>query len=428
MESKKRITKRGYYLKAKELGYRGELKWIGSTRLEWKEVCEELERGKEPAQYSFDLQYLFDCYPIRKRLMKHLRIHDIYILEYTVRGIKHTCMQDEIGCGRLMKRWAQRGNLKIMQWAYEKGCKPDKESYEGAAESGRIDIMEWIHSKGVKPSYYLLECASMCGHVQIMRWLKDPQKGNVKWEKAKRMLYNAEKEEHKRVVDWLMKEGCETYDDAFYISLKKDNKKLNMWLRKKFKRRSIYEMKWALRTRNMQLMEELFYQTALQTPPWPHVTVDAVKSKDLEIVKWACGKYGMWMDTFIAAIEVGSIEILNYLHENGCTTHDCAHGYAARYENEHVTKWLLEKKKGECPMDEKAFNFVTGWGKRNLRAMKYLRRWECPWDTTAYEGAIYDGQHKQVLWLLKRGCPFDREKLRDVGNEKTWKWLERMGY
>src|SRR5687768_11153830 len=95
--------------------------------------------------YTFDLQYLFECYPIRKRLLKRLMTRDLFVLQFVVRDVsKQPCNNTN-----LMESWAGAGYLNVMKWAHLNGCPLFRNSYVRAARIGRIDMLEWLHDKRV---------------------------------------------------------------------------------------------------------------------------------------------------------------------------------------------------------------------------------------------------------------------------------------
>jgi hypothetical protein len=377
--------------------------------------------------YTFDLQYLFDCYPIRKRLLKHLRIHDLYVLEFVVRGVDHQHIIDVMEKSYLTNRWAQRGYLNVLKWAYNNGCRPTCITYQGAAESGRIDILEWLLSVGVKPGSCAYASAALCGHIRVMRWLRNPRKGNVTRHLDGWSLENAIIGGHTDLAEWLLEQvdGKDSCNSAIYTAMKHGEEGIYQKLVEKCKHEDQieYRLQGAARVGNLKLVQALYSRAGVLKSP-SGVARRAIKSKNLKLVKWLCCKRKFCKDVFTAAVKVGDLRILEYLKEK-CEVDKYAHVEAAFAGHDHVTKWLIEN---GYSLSEEVFEEAVSYRKNSLYAMKYLRRWNCPWNMNAYGCAIEEGVHYKILWLAKHGCPFDREQFDGYIPEKTLRLLEKLGY
>jgi hypothetical protein len=378
-------------------------------------------------EYAFDLQYLFDCYPIRKRLLKHLKIYEIYVLEFTVKGIDHYHLRDKLDDEDLTNKWAEKGYLNLLKWAYEKGCRPAAETYNGAAKSGRIDTLEWLLSVGVKPRPSAFSYAARHGHANVIRWLRDPEKGRLDWFNNKDMLAEAIKGGHSELATWMIEEGgLSGLGKARYAQVKRGSENI----RTKIVRDGypIQGVQAAAKIGDLGLVQEA-YRHVCSSPVFEAIIVSAVKGNHMEVVKWLINMHSTRNGILCTvAAEKGNVKMLKYLVESGCDVSKYLHIEVALRGHHCVTKWLLENLSDRCPMDESTFAAVCRPSKRSFKAMKYLRRWGCPWDSGAYEYPLSEGNHRKILWLLKHGCPFDRRATRCYISEKTLRWLEKMGY
>jgi hypothetical protein len=410
------MSKREYYLKAKRRGYRGELKWIGSTTAEWKEVCEELER--RPEQYSFDLQYLFDCYPIRKRLVKYLKAADLYVLQYTTRGITHIKKKPS----NLVGYWARHNNFNVLKWARSQGCAINDKVYRDAAESRNIEMVEWLLSLGIKPTRGSLGSAVVCGDMAMLDWLMDPQKGIQEWGKYCSLVDIAAMHKQKEMVETLLERGCPTDGLTQSHLLKKGYEKALATAVERYGGWSEYAVAGAVESGDFELAKEIYAKCDKKA--YTRSCSCAAKINSLEMMEWLYNiGYELCHFTMEYAIEWGNIEMLEWMHSKGFKVHYSAIVHAAKHGHENIIKWLLEKYPKKCRLNEKtmAYSLYNG----ELYISKRLRALGCDWGMKVYRRAIRIRSKEHLDWLIKNGCPYDYDACLEKAKKrrKCYEWF-----
>jgi len=133
----------------------------------------------------------------------------------------------------------------------------------------------------------------------------------------------------------------------------------------------------------------------------------AIMGGDLEIVKWlyTCANQSYIrrhpsIYTVIAA-DRGHLEVLKYLHENGCFWDSDACIYAAKGGHLKVLQYLHDN---GCRWNIDACAYAASKG-GHVDVLKYLHENGCSWYYNTYSYAI-EGGHLEVLkYLLDEGCP-----------------------
>ena len=74
---------------------------------------------------------------------------------------------------------------------------------------------------------------------------------------------------------------------------------------------------------------------------------------------------------------------------------------AAKFGHLELLKWLHEQ---GCPWDCLTFSNAAGFG--NIEMLEWLYQMKCPWDSTACSQAIDAGNWDALKWLLEWKCPF----------------------
>jgi hypothetical protein len=406
------MSKRDYYLKAKKLGYRGELKWIGSSTKEWKEVCEELEK------YSFDLQYLFDCYPIRKRLVKYLKTADLHILRYTIRGITHMKKKPS----NLVGYWARHNNLNVLKWAKSQGCTINSKISRHAAESRNIEMMEWLQSLGIKITDSALGSAVVCGDIAMLDWLMDPKKGKLEWGRYCNLVDIAAMHKQKEMAEALLERGCPTNEITQDHLMRERFEKALAVVVERHGGWAEYAINGAAERGDLELVKEIYAKCNKNA--YTRYCWHAAKCNNLEMMKWLHGiGYKLCQSSLEYAIKWHNMEMLEWIHSKGLKVHYSAVVCAAKHGHEDIAKWLLKKYPGKCRLDEKTMAYSLYEGE--LHIAKRLREWGCDWGMKVCKKAIRMRSKKHLDWLIKNGCPYDYEACLEKAKKrrKCYEWF-----
>jgi hypothetical protein len=127
----------------------------------------------------------------------------------------------------------------------------------------------------------------------------------------------------------------------------------------------------------------------------------AIDNGQLETIKWAHKKGYIWGNFICArAAKGGYLEIIKWLRENGCKWDHYTCQRAAKYGHLEVLKWVREN---GCKWDD--YTCAAAAQNGNLEILKWLRENGCPWDNETYERAVKNGNIDILKWLRENGCP-----------------------
>jgi len=90
----------------------------------------------------------------------------------------------------------------------------------------------------------------------------------------------------------------------------------------------------------------------------------------------------------------GRLDILKYLHENGCPWTGLACYFAAQYDHLEMLKYLHEN---GCQWDTHIYGIAGKKG--HLEIVKYLYENDCPWDASTCKSAVTYGSLEIVKYL-----------------------------
>ena len=129
----------------------------------------------------------------------------------------------------------------------------------------------------------------------------------------------------------------------------------------------------------------------------------------------------------------GSLDLVKYLHENGCPWDKYTCSSAAFYGSIDILKYAREN---GCPWDTKTCEYAALGGSIDL--LKYAHENGCPWDKSTCEHAAYNDslvclKYARENALLKEGggaCPWDEDTCRSAaqnGNLEIFKYAYMNG-
>jgi hypothetical protein len=193
-------------------------------------------------------------------------------------------------------------------------------------------------------------------------------------------------------------------------------------------------------TRYRELLNKLINEHKKKYPPWEertgHPCVDypwdvrackaAAGAGHLDVLKWLHKEGCPWdTESCEAAAKGGHLEVLKWLRANGCPWGARACAEAASAGHLDVLKWL--HKEG-CPWDTESCEAAVEGG--HLEVLKWLRAKGCPWGERACALAAWDGHLDVLKWLHNEGCPWDKtscEAAAKGGHLDVLKWLHNEG-
>jgi hypothetical protein len=290
------------------------------------------------------------------------RVADIATLQAAVDlGLQLT---DEVVIGA-----AEAASLPQLQWLHvQQGCPLPRGICDWAAKSGSMDTLVWLRDHGSAFRSSTCEAAAGGAHLHLLEFLRDQ---GCEWDEH--VCSAAAKSGDLSTLQWLHEQGCpweprEICDDAaaggsieMLLFLTQHGCALNE-----------YTMAEAARKGHLAVCHFL---VAEQCPCDATACVVAAAGGHLETVRFLheCG--APWDVTAICkrAVENGSVELLQYLKQQGCV-------FTAGHMSAAAERGLLH-------------------------VCQYLRAEQCPWSAKACRTAAVGGHLSTLSWLHEQSCP-----------------------
>ena len=174
------------------------------------------------------------------------------------------------------------GNVGLLQWARDNGCRLKSDICESAAEAGQVELLKWLREKGYHWRYTCWKAAGK-GHLEALRW--SISKG-APWDRIT-VACAAARGGHIEVLAWLRETGC----------------------------------------------------------PWKvQICSEAAAGGHIEVVKWLKANGCPWdQRTCESAAKNGQLETLKWLRQNGCPwTIETTTANATYGGHTETLNWLLE--------------------------------------------------------------------------------------
>jgi Ankyrin repeats (3 copies) len=216
---------------------------------------------------------------------------------------------------------AAGGHQHVLQYLRDEGCEWDWSACSAAAKHGHLDVLKWLREQGCPWEWdEICGDAALSGSVEMLLYLQD--------------------------------QGCEYNEDTMIGAAMRGH-------------RAVCE-----------------YLVAEQRPTDRYACQEAAENGHFEVVRFLHENGCPWEVENIcsAAAGQGSIELLQYLKQQGRVFNVRAMRYAARGGH--------------------------------LHACQYLRAEQCPWDTMACHSAACEGHLSTLRWLREQGCPCEVPAMR----------------
>lgn len=164
----------------------------------------------------------------------------------------------------------------------------------------------------------------------------------------------------------------------------------------------------------------------------PHLCVDAISSKNLDMVKLLRENGCPWNAVmYDYPVRNKDINTVRWLIENGCPLDEGACALAANNQDVNLIEFLREN---GCPWDDRTFSYAARTG--NLELVKMLKENDCPWSASVCSQACRNGKFEMLKWLVENGCPVDEEVYENIFVKSNpvsiikdiVEWLNMKGY
>jgi hypothetical protein len=409
---------------------------------------------------SFDLQFLFDCYPIRECLMKYFANRDLFVLQFVFPRVQ---LRWPIR-GRLTRAWYREGHLELIKWAHK--LKYRDTYYHLAAEYGHKHILKWLVSRNARMEYGLIaQHAAKGGHRHILKWAV--KKYPAIREQCEIISYAASGG-HANLTRELISDNLRITSDTFRevarLSAATNSKTLLVLLKEYYgamhpaaivgAAAAHYPQSYQLSTLPALVSDdaddepaEIAFLKWIRTeifgnrqpkdyPRWS--TVDEVHTLDcanVRILEWfVSGGYVVGLQTFKFAASRGDTAILDYLKSiQSMFNYNALYFAAAARQRHNVTLWLLQNKPAVVGGGN-ALEFAAEQG--DAKALKYLLKWGVdPTDDTVCDNIlgslVRNKRYNCILYLCMNKRQFSARLVEffyipDKTSERTMQWLRHI--
>jgi hypothetical protein len=160
---------------------------------------------------------------------------------------------------------------------------------------------------------------------------------------------------------------------------------------------------------------------------WNEVTCAAAAENSLEMLQWVRENGCPWnSSTCACAAKSGNFDALKWARENGCPWGTMTCAYAAKSGNMNTLKWAREN---GCRWDYLTCGYAAANG--DLEMLKWARKNGCEWDVDTCENAAREGHLEVLDWAWHHGCPwyyeFTTYDAAQKGHLHILKWAREQG-
>ncbi len=241
---------------------------------------------------------------------------------------------------------AARGHLNLLKWLYFHGYKLELLGIPNiAVEKGHLDVIKWADEIGIKCTMNNYYSAAHYGHLHILEWLFQRYENNID---IYQICRHAGLNGRFNVIDWIYKQGwiCNEIEMIDFVVFG-GNLDIVKLLHKKnpsiirhicqyastYGKLDIYQ--WAYE--NGGYIDERLYSTAASNG---HLHM-------IKHFRQLDNDHPLWDEqTCMYAVIGGRLEVLKYLHENGCPWNKFCCVHATSRNNQEIVQYLHEN---GCP-------------------------------------------------------------------------------
>ena len=150
---------------------------------------------------------------------------------------------------------------------------------------------------------------------------------------------------------------------------------------------------------------------------------DAFEIGDFETtstISWALEKCSEEKERFCWRMaQNGNLELLQFLHENGCPWNESTCSGAAHYGHVGCLKYAHENR---CPWDKGTCACAAYNG--HLECLKYLHENGCPWHEYTCEYAAKNGHLECLQYAHENGCPWNERTCSEAARNDHFECLK----
>jgi hypothetical protein len=296
-------------------------------------------------------------------------------------------------------------DVPTLRAACELGLALTDEVLFGAAESGSVSKLQWFHSdQGCQLPPDICNYAAKSGSIHVLSWLRE--RGSAFTASA---CANAAGGAYLHLLLYLRDEGCEWSEYACTLAAKNGHLSTVVWLHEQGCPWNLDEICGdAAESGSIELLTYLKQQGCEFND---YTITAAAQNGRLAVCRFLVAEQCPWIARACAgAAAAGHLETVRFLLESGCPWEpDTICERAAESSSIEVLQYL--KQQGGV-FTKRAMRMAAYMG--NLHVIQYLHSEQCPWDTSACTNACgVDILH----WLREQGCPGNPEAVRCAAAE-----------
>jgi hypothetical protein len=289
---------------------------------------------------------------------------------------------------------ARCGNIDTLRWLRGHGSAFTATTFQGAAAGAQLHVLQYLRAEGCDWDTSACSTAAKLGHLVVLQWL---QKQGCPWD-VNEILSDAAESGSIEILLYLKQQGC-----VFSVA-------------------TMAHAAWRARLAACQFL------LAEQCPCDTDVCAYAAQNGHLETVRFLHESGCPWDPTTICieAAVSGNLELLQFLKDQGCAFTDLAMNAAAELghlETLHeigcpwdaggICKIAAESgsiellqylKQQGCVFDHFVMNTAARCGHTDV--CQYLCAEQCPWLPRACAEAAHGGHVDTLRWLHEQGCPW----------------------
>jgi hypothetical protein len=305
------------------------------------------------------------------------------------------CLCNEDTCYKA----ASCGHLNVLMYANENGCQWTKATCRSAASGGHLNVLQYLYEKGCDmQDAELCYAAAVGGQVHILEWLQEPDDANRKpcaWDMHVYII--AARNGHVNILKYAYEKGC-PLEDA--MAVKKecwDRAQYGMY---PYQTLSLDILKWG-----HELPTPVEQESNKPMPPHSHWVVPALAGR-LDMFQWAKEQgfsSAFNEDTCEAAAQGGHLELLEFIHKNGCPWDNLTCAAAAKEGYFGILQWAYSN---GCPLVGSEITECAAIG-GHLEILKWARDYSFSWNSRVCTAAAEHGHFHVLKWAHQNGCPWD---------------------
>jgi hypothetical protein len=286
-------------------------------------------------------------------------------------------------------RAAEIGDLVVMAWLREQGCRFDCSAYAAAARSGHVHVLDWMYAHYEEELSELHMSDEACSDAAL---------GN-----------------HTAALSWLVAHGCAFDRETASFAAMSGKLDTLEWIH-------------ANRAPNGYLLEIDDEYSAIGVD----VCQEAARNGHVHVLEWVLANGGTWDDqAWSSAAFGGQLATLEWLLAKstsstpplGLDDHMCTS--AAQSGSLDVLKWLRQH---GCPWGHSVCKHAARNG--HIQMLQWARRSGCNWDHQTCDAAAQGGFLDVLKWAVANQCPLSSQTTvfaATNGHTEVLEWLVSAG-